>query len=249
MGAGPVYDVIGCTYGATRQEDPRIAAQLWTALGDARSVVNVGAGTGSYEPSDRFVVAVEPSLTMIVQRSNRTPLVVRGGAEHLPFADATFDAGLAVFTVHHWSDRVAGLRELRRVTRRQVVLYFEPLGSHGFWPFDYFDEATNLPLERDPPGADLLGSVLAVREVQPVLVPRDCLDGFGAAFWARPEAYLDPAVQAGMSWMALLPSAARARGAERLRRDLRSGAWDANYGHLRTMETYDAGYRVAVAGD
>ena len=243
-----VYDRIGRSYSRTRREDPRIAAQIRDALGDARTVVNVGAGTGSYEPKDRKVVAVEPSEEMLHQRPSGSAPAVRGVAEALPFHDGAFDAALAVLTVHHWTDAGAGLRELRRVSSRQVVFFFEPLRTHDFWALDYFPEARELPSEVAPPDVQLLGSHLDVREVRPLLVPSDCVDGFGAAFWSRPEAYLDPDVQAGMSWLALLPQEARARGARRLRADLESGAWDERYGHLRAEEHFDAGYRLAIAG-
>ncbi|MGI3782856.1 MAG: class I SAM-dependent methyltransferase [Janthinobacterium lividum] len=242
-----LYDDLGRTYAETRREDPRVAAQVWAALGAGRSLLNVGAGTGSYEPTDRTVVAVEPSLAMISQREGRTPRVVRAVAEHLPFADVAFDAALAVLTVHHWTDREAGLRELRRVSRRQVVLFAEPSLVHQLWAVRYFEETTALPSERNAPTEQLLRALLPVREVQTVMVPRDCVDGFGAAFWGRPEAYLDPAVQAGTSWMALLPASVLERGTERLRRDLESGVWDAEHGHLRSRDTYDVGYRLAVA--
>ena len=211
--------------------------------------MNVGAGTGSYEPGDRDVVAVEPSVAMIRQRDNRTGRVVRSVAESLPFADGAFDAAMAVLTMHHWPDPVGGLRELRRVAARQVVFFFEPLRTHDFWALDYWPEALELPTELDPPDEKLFRSVLEVREVQPILVPPDCEDGFGAAFWARPEAYLDPLVQAGMSWLALLPEAVRARGSERLAADLRSGAWDRRHGHLRAQDHFDGGYRLCIAGD
>ena len=247
MPAAPLYDELGRTYAATRRQDPRVAAQVWAALGVGRSLLNVGAGTGSYEPTDRIVVALEPSQEMISQRAQRTHRVVRGVAEQLPFADAMFDTSLAVLTVHHWTDREAGLNELRRVSKRQVVMFFEPLEVHRFWALDYFEEARELPSERNAPSEHLLRALLPVQEVQTVLVPRDCVDGFGAAFWARPEAYLDPAVQAGMSWMALLPPDVLERGTDRLRRDLASGAWDAAHGHLRSMDAYDAGYRLAIA--
>jgi SAM-dependent methyltransferase len=247
MPAAHLYDELGRTYAATRREDPRIAAQLWGALGTGRSLLNVGAGTGSYEPADRTVVAVEPSMRMIRQRVGRTHRVVRAVAERLPFPNATFDASLAVFTVHHWTDREAGLSELRRVSRRQVVLFAEPDLVHQFWAVDYFEETKALPSEQNAPTERLLRALLPVREVQTVLVPRDCVDGFGAAFWARPEAYLDPAVQAGTSWTALLAPTVLERGTARLRRDLESGAWDARHGHLRSMETYDAGYRLVIA--
>lgn len=245
---GAVYDDIGRSYATTRREDPRIAAEIASGLGAARSIVNVGAGTGSYEPDDRLVVAVEPSLAMVCQRQGRSRRVVRGVAEALPFPDAAFDAAMAVLTVHHWADPEAGLRELRRVARRQLVFFFEPLRSHGFWALDYFPEALEVPSEQDPPGEEVIRGVLAVTEVRPVLVPRDCIDGFGAAFWARPEAYLDPRVQAGMSWLALLTPEARERGSQRLAADLASGAWDRRHGHLRRRATYDGGYRLAVAG-
>lgn len=245
--AGRLYDQIGRTYAKTRREDPRIAAVIHDALGSARAVVNVGAGAGSYEPRDRDVVAVEPSPRMIEQRVGRSRSVVRAVAEDLPFVDAAFDAAMAVLTVHHWPDPRAGLDELRRVSRRQVVFFYEPLRTHDFWGLDYFPEALDLPQEQAPPDEALLRAHLEVRAVRPVLVPHDCEDGFGAAYWARPEAYLDPDVQAGMSWLALLPDEARTRGAERLRADLASGEWDRRHGHLRSTAEFDAGYRIAIA--
>lgn len=211
--------------------------------------MNVGAGTGSYEPAERTVTAVEPSEQMLRQRPAGSAPAVRGVAEALPFPDASFDAALAILTVHHWTDRVAGLRELRRVSRRQVVFFFEPLETHDFWGLDYFPEAKALPSEADAPSEALLREHLAVREVRALLVPPDCLDGFGAAFWSRPDAYLDPDVQAGMSWLALLSDEVRSRGSARLRDDLASGEWDRRYGHLRQQASFDAGYRIAVAGD
>jgi SAM-dependent methyltransferase len=242
------YDEIGRSYIATRREDPRIAAQVLACLGPGRSVVNVGAGAGSYEPTDREVVAVEPSVQMLLQRGARPASTVRGVAEALPFPDASFDAAMAILTVHHWSDPVGGLSELRRVARRQVVFYFEPMRTRDFWVLDYFPEALDLPTERNPPGEALLRQHLRVTDIQTVPVPADCVDGFGAAFWSRPEAYLEPEVQAGMSWLALLPDSVRRRGADRLAADLESGAWDRRHGHLRHEESFDGGYRIAVAG-
>jgi len=248
MADDTTYGTIGRTYAVTRREDVRVAATIHDALGDARTVVNVGAGTGNYEPADGAVVAVEPSTTMIAQRQGRSPRVVRAVAEALPFADGTFDAALALLTVHHWPDRRRGLRELGRVARRQVVLYFEPLVTHRFWALHYWPEAADLPSERDAPGEDDLRAILDVREIRPVLVPADCIDGFGAAFWARPEAYTDPVVQAGMSWMARLPDDVRRRGTDALRHDLDTGAWDRAHGHLRAEAWFDGGYRLAVCG-
>lgn len=248
MGQRPVrYDDIGRSYSATRQEDRRIASDIHSCLGEGRTVVNIGAGSGSYEPQDRAVVAVEPSTEMVRQRRNRSRRVVRGVAEDLPFPDAAFDTAMAVLTVHHWRDPAAGLCEMRRVSRRQVVFYFEPLTTHGFWALQYFPEALDLPTESNPPGEAAIRRALRVQEIRSVLVPHDCVDGFGVAFWARPEAYLDPLVQAGMSWLALLPEEVRRRGAERLASDIDTGVWDRRHGHLRTMQTYDGGYRIAIA--
>jgi SAM-dependent methyltransferase len=244
-----VYESIGRTYSTTRLEDPRIAAAIHAALGNARSVVNVGAGTGNYEPRDLPVVAVEPSPTMLRQRSaERSALTVNGFAEALPFAAGAFDAAMAILTIHHWTDLTRGLQELRRVARRQVVLFFEPLSTHDFWALDYFPAALSLGTEQHAPGEAELREHLEVRSVDPVLVPRDCLDGFGAAFWCRPEAYADPAVQAGMSWLAQLPAADLEAGSARLRADLDSGEWVRRHGHLLDLDQYDGGYRIAVAG-
>lgn len=241
------YDTIGRSYSRTRREDPRIAAQIHAALG-AGSVLDVGAGSGNYEPIDRSVVAVEPSSLMLAQRVGRPAPAVRGVGEALPFADRSFDVAMAVLTIHHWSDPATGLREMARVADRQVVFFFEPLQTHSFWALEYFPAALSLPTEQDPPGERLIADHLELHEVRPVLVPHDCTDGFGVAFWARPEAYLDPDVQAGMSWLALLPQSERARGSARLRADLDSGRWDRRHGHLREQDVFDGGYRLAIAG-
>lgn len=248
VGEGARYESIGRTYTATRRPDPRIAAQLLDALGDARTVVDVGAGSGSYEPTDRTVVAVEPSATMLGQRRPGQAPAIRGVAEALPVRDASFDAALAVLTIHHWSDLDAGLAELARVSARQVILFCEPLGLHDFWPLEYFPGVRDLPVERAAPGTDDIGRVLDLRAVVPVPVPADCQDGFAAAFWQRPEAYADPLVQAGMSVLALLSEDERRAGRERLLADVASGEWDRRHGYLRDRDTYDAGYRIAVAG-
>lgn len=242
-----MYDDIGRSYARTRREDVRIAAEIFAGLWPGRSLLNVGAGTGNYEPPDRFVMAVEPSLEMLRQRHGRSHCVVRGVAEALPFPDSSFEVAMAILTVHHWSNPAGGLAEMRRVARRQVVLYFEPLRTHEFWGLEYFPEAVDLATEQSAPGAELIGGVLDVREIRPVLVPWDCVDGFGTAFWRRPEAYLDPEVQAGMSWLALLAEPVRRRGTERLAADLASGAWDQRHAHLRRQATFDGGYRIAVA--
>ena len=242
------YDRIGTSYTRTRRTEPRIAARLDTALGDARRVVNVGAGTGSYEPADRDVVAVEPSATMIRQRPAGAAPVVRAFAEALPFPDRTFDAALAVFTVHHWPEPERGLAELGRVARRQVILSFDAEFDFEFWLVsDYFPEIRGLGTSSDAHASVGIARVLDVQRVEPVLVPSDCVDGFAACYWNRPEAYVEPDVQAGISCIAMLDPEVLARGTEHLRADLESGAWDARHGHLRTQAELDVGYRLIVA--
>ena len=243
-----VYESIGGGYAAARRPAPRIHQIIVGALGDAHTVLNVGAGAGNYEPSDRRVVSVEPSLAMIGQRRTGARFAVRGLAEALPFRDHSFDAALATFTLHHWTDLATGLRELRRVANRQVVLLFEPAESLKFWLVDYFPECLTLPSETGAPGVNDVREYLDVQSVSPVPVPADCTDGFAGAYWARPEAYLDPAVRAGISSLALLSSADAERGAQRLREDLESGAWDTRFGHLRELPEFDLGYRLVVAG-
>jgi SAM-dependent methyltransferase len=249
MAAERLYDRIGAGYPTTRRADPRIAARIETALGDAETVVNVGAGTGSYEPRGRRVTAVEPSAVMIGQRPERAAPVVRATAERLPFADRSFDAAMAVWTVHHWDDAGAGLRELRRVARdRVLVATWDPQFRGNFWLF-----ARYLPRLRDRDAA-AFPSIAAIStalgggvQVLPLPVPHDCADGFLGAFWARPEAYLDPAVRAGMSTLAAAGDAALADGLAQLRAELVSGEWDARHGHLRHRAECDLGYRLIVA--
>jgi len=242
------YDTIGRTYARTRRTDPRVARAIWTAIGDARTVVNVGAGTGSYERGDRRVVAVEPSRTMIGQRARGAAPAVQAWAEALPFADGAFDAALAVLTIHHWRDVEEGLREMQRVARRQVVFMFNHVTSNEFWLVaEYFPEVRALETEK-PPAPAAVAALLGGARVEPVAVPADCVDGFGGCFWNRPEQYLDPAVQDGMSSFAQLDAEVRARGTERLRADLESGAWDARHGELRGLAELDLGYRLVVAG-
>jgi SAM-dependent methyltransferase len=244
----PLYETIGTSYAQVRCADPRIAQAIWEALGDVRTVVNVGAGTGNYEPGDRFVVAVEPARTMLTQRAATQAPAVQAVAEALPFPDLAFDVALATFTLHHWSDLGAGLRELRRVARRQVIVLNEPAIGRQFWLATYFHDAPMVPSEERAPSIVDLEHFLNVRSVRPLLVPANCTDGFIGAYWARPEAYLDRAVRAGMSTLAQLPPEALARGITRLARDLASGAWDARYAHLRTLPWYDVGYRLIICG-
>lgn len=240
----PLYDRIGTGYSAQRRTDPRIAARIEAALGDARMVINVGAGAGSYEPAGRKVTAVEPSGEMIAQRPAGAAPAVQASAEHLPFPTDAFDAAMAVLTVHHWTHKADGLREMRRVARgRVVILTFDPAHS-GTWLGDYLPELRALDARQMPPMDDYARWLCDVM-VSPVPIPHDCRDGFLHAFWRRPEAYLDPAVRAGSSSFRLL--AGLDAGLRRLADDLASGAWDRRYGHLRELEEFDAGYRLVVA--
>jgi SAM-dependent methyltransferase len=241
---GLLYDSIGKDYSAVRREDPRIAARIRAALGNARTVVNVGAGTGAYEPSDLDVVAVEPSETMIAQRPPGSAPVVRARAEALPFADDSFDAAMAVLSDHHWTDRPAGLRELRRVARRAVVFTFDPAYVDALWLVpDY------LPGFRSLPGMTIaeIAACLGGADVEVVPVPHDCADGFMGAWWRRPEAYLDARVRASISVFARLSAAEVEDCVVCLARDLASGAWHARHGGLLELEALDLGYRLLVA--
>jgi SAM-dependent methyltransferase len=246
---GTKYDRIGRTYATARRADPRIAEQIRVALGDARSVVNVGAGTGNYEPTDRSVVAVEPSRTMIDQRPPDAAPAMSGAAERLPFVDGAFDASMATLTLHHWSDVGAGLTEMLRVSRRQVIFFFDPSVSGTYWLVDdYFPEYRALESEWNAPSAADIGGVLDIRAVEVIPVPADCTDGFGGAYWNRPEAHLEPVVVQGMSWLALLDPAIVERNLGRLADEITDGTWDRKYGHLRAESTIDLGYRLAIAG-
>jgi SAM-dependent methyltransferase len=241
------YDQIGQGYTVTRRPDPRIASQIVAALGDARSVVNVGAGSGSYEPDQIAVVAVEPSIEMIRQRPSGAAPVAQARAEALPFPDCSFDAALAILTIHHWSDLPRGLAELRRVARRRVViLTCDPDRHEKFWLVtDYLPEIAELDRARLQTMREL-ARLLGKMQTIPVMIPADCHDGFQGAFWARPEAYLDPNVRRGISTFALLPDEKVRRGLDRLAGDLRSGHWDERFGHLRRAESIDLGYRLIV---
>ena len=239
-----LYDTIGIDYADLRRPDPRIAALIDAALGDARSVLNVGAGTGSYEPAGRVVTALEPSAEMVAKRPAGAAPVVQGRAEELPFAGASFDAVMAVLTVHHWSDQAKGLAELRRVSRgRVVILTFDPAARP--WLTDYLPQLAALD-EAAMPAIDSYERVLGPVAITSVPVPGDCSDGFLYAYWRRPRAYLDPRIRSGSSSFWLLDEVEA--GLERLRADLDSGEWERRYGALLECDSYDAGYRLIVAG-
>jgi SAM-dependent methyltransferase len=241
-----LYDTIGATYAMTRRTDPRIAAQVWAALGDAVTVLNIGAGTGSYEPSDRDVTAVEPSAIMRAQRPSGAARCVAADAENLPFEDQSFDAAMAFATVHHWRDPVAGLREMRRVARRVVVFTCdtsERSWRGRFWlTRDYLPEvaASRVGLATE------LARALGAR-MEPVLVPWDCADGFFEAFWRRPEAYLDENVRRGISVWSRVGQEVEQRAVRSLRDDLASGRWAERNADLLDLEAAELGLRLLVA--
>jgi len=210
-------------------------------------VVDVGAGTGSYESGDRRCVAVDASGAMLRQRRPGAAPAVQAAAERLPFPDGAFDAALAVLTLHHWDDRAAGLAEMRRVARRRaVVLTWDPAARDAFWlTADYLPQIVELDVGRFPPLAEIARAFTGAR-AEPVLVPHDCQDGFLGAFWRRPEAYLVPAVRRAMSGFAQLPPGVVDEGLARLEDDLRSGRWHARHGDLAGRDAADLGYRLLV---
>jgi SAM-dependent methyltransferase len=245
MSSAQLYDVIGAAYTVTRRTEPRIAAQLWAALGDARTVLNVGAGTGSYEPPDRDVTAVEPSALMRAQRPAGAAPSVAAAAESLPFEDQSFDAAMAVSTVHHWPDPIAGLREMRRVARRVVVFTNDFSDPDRFWlNRDYLPEFADLLAGR-PSLTELAGAIGA--RAEPVVIPWDCVDGFYEAYWRRPEAYLDEHVRRGISIWARVGPDAEQRAVRGLRDDLASGRWAERNRDLVDLEAAELGLRLLIA--
>jgi SAM-dependent methyltransferase len=240
-----LYDSIGAGYRRYRRPDPRIAAAIRRALGRAHTVVNVGAGAGSYEPTDRPVIAVEPSRAMIRQRPAGSAPVVQASAARLPFRQGAFASALAVLTVHHWPDRAAGLAELARVARRRVVIVTWDPAASGFWLVDDYFPAIGAIDRQIFPAIDEIRQALGRVEVRPLPVPYDCTDGFLGAHWRRPYAYLDPAVRGAMSTFARIGDVEP--GLARLRSDLTDGSWARRHGHLMRQPELDLGYRLVVA--
>ena len=245
-GTDASYDRIGQGYARFRTPDPRIEARLMSALGDARTVVNVGAGTGSYEPPDRVVLAVEPSEQMIKQRPPDAAPCIRATAERLPLSDQSFDAAMGILTIHHWSDPVEGLRELVRVAPRVVLFAYEPTVHSGFWLWKEYVPAAAVVSAASELSIPQVVEVVGADRVETVLVPHDCSDGFGPAYWRRPAAYLNPDVRACISGLARLPIEDLEPGLERLRQDLDSGAWQTRHQDLLTLNAIDAGLRLIV---
>ena len=243
-----LYDEIGLGYRDYRRPDPRLAAAITRALNRTDTVVNVGAGSGSYEPSDRRVVAVEPAMTMIRQRRPGSAQVVQASATDLPFRDESFGAALAVLTVHHWPDHARGLGELARVARQRVVVVTWDPSATGFWlTDDYLPDLMAIDRRIFPAMEDFRRAFGGV-DILPLLIPYDCSDGFLGAYWRRPHAYLDARVRGAISTFAKLRDAGRdIEGLERLRRDLADGGWERRYGDLLDRSEIDVGYRIVIA--
>lgn len=236
------YDLIGLNYAELRKPDPRIARIIESALGPAQTVLNVGAGAGSYEPAGRQVTAVEPSREMIRQRKPGAAKAIEASADNLPFPDKSFDAAMAILTIHHWPDKAAGLREMRRVTRGPIVLLtFDP--THRPWLTDYLPELATLD-EANMPAMTDYARWLGPVQITTVPVPHDCTDGFLYAYWRRPAAYLDDRIRSGSSSFWTMKNAEA--GLAKLKHDLDTGAWEHRYADLLTRDEYDAGYRLVV---
>jgi SAM-dependent methyltransferase len=239
------YDTIGRGYTSYRQPDPRIAAQIWSAVGEASRVVNVGAGTGSYEMGDRKLVAVEPSDVMVAQRPITASPVVRAGAEHLPFPDQSFDVAMALMTIHHWRDLRAGIAELRRVAPRQVIFTFDPAMHDCLWVFTEYVPAS-LGFANEAP-LEVVVDALGGARVEVVPIPADCTDGFAVAYWRRPERYLSPSARASISAFARLSDDDVDPGMAQLQADLDSGAWNERHSDLLQLDAIDLGLRLVIS--
>lgn len=236
-----LYDTIGLNYANLRQPDSRIARRIEAALGSAKTVLNIGAGAGSYEPTNKVITAVEPSAEMIQQRPVSNATVIQGSAEDLPYDDNTFDASMAVLTIHHWSDQERGVMEMRRVTRDKVVFLTYDPSFRGFWLADYFPALITLD-EGQIPHIGNYEKWLGAVKVSPINIPHDCSDGFLAAYWRRPAAYLEERVRAAMSSFWALDDVSK--GLEKLESDLKSGAWEQRYSNLINLDELDCGYRL-----
>jgi len=237
------YDLIGQQYSIGRKSDPRIEALIHAQLKHATSVLNVGAGTGSYEPLSLSGISIEPSAIMIRQRKPDRFPVVKGQAEYLPFPNKSFDAVMGVMTIHHWSDVTQGLRELKRVARNTIVLMTHDPNHDGFWLDHYLPDRRLLDQHEMPP-IQLITKILGASQILPVPIPFDCHDGFYGAYWRRPEAYLNPNVRRNISLFARLRDTEGAM--KRLSNDLSTGLWHQQFGHLKKLTFLDLGYRLVV---
>ena len=245
--AGVDYEEIGGGYASRRRGDPRFAARIHAALGEAETVVNVGAGAGSYEPADRWVLAVEPSEAMRAQRPPGAAPAIDGRAEALPLDDDSVDAAMACVTIHHWQPRAAGLAELRRVARGPVVVFTFELDALPAWQLDLLQEGIELERPRFGTVAEVAAELGGRTRVETIPTPADCSDGFFEAYWNRPEALLDPSVRAAQSLWPLMGPEAEERIVGRLRADLESGAWDEAHGHLRARSEWEGSLRLVIS--
>lgn len=242
------YRDAAAVYAGIRRPDPRIASQIHRALGDARSVVNVGAGQGSYEPAGVHVLAVEPSAEMRARRPRSLVPAIAASSDHLPFDDASVDAAMSVLSVHHWTRLAQGLGEMRRVSRGPVVVVtFDPEALRGWWLEALCPEVLDVEAGRYPAIATLVDGLGGACRVETVAIPADCTDGFSEAFFARPEAFLDPDVIVSQSAWGFVPEAVRAAFLARLADDLASGAWDRAHGHWRGLKTYAGAVRLVIS--
>lgn len=241
----PLYDAIGTNYAVTRRTDPQIAQQLYAELAGATQIVNIGAGTGSYEPEGVDLVAVEPSAEMISQRKSGAHPVEQAFAEKLPFADNSFSHAMTVLSMHHWTNRAAAFREINRVaTERFVAITWDPTAEPFWLTRDYFPEIYETDKAIFPDLAEL-EEYFAEVKIRPLQIPNNCQDGFFAAFWQRPEAYLSSQVRQAMSPFAKITSLSE--GLQKLKTDLTSGAWAAKNHAILGVPFLDAGYRLVTA--
>jgi SAM-dependent methyltransferase len=241
------YGVIGENYTNYRQPEPHFAAAIRDAMGASRSVLNIGAGAGSYEPIDRQVTALEPSASMRAQRPTHLPVAIDGVAEHLPFADKSFDASMATFSVHQWQDLAAGLAEMRRVTTGPVlILTCDPAALDRFWLNDYAPEAIATEARRYPSMQAITEGLGGNVDIQSVPIPLGCVDGFSEAYYGRPERLLEPGARLANSAWSFVDPAVGPRFVEHLGRDLADGTWDKKYGHLRSQPFFDGSLRLIV---
>lgn len=242
------YDKDGSQYSGYRRADPRISKYIWEALGDSRTVLNVGAGAGSYEPTDRYVLPVEPSEVMRSQRPPHLPPAIRATAASIPLDDKSVDAAMAVLTVHHWPDRSKGLKEIRRVTKGPIVIMtFDSSAPTDFWMFDYCPEMKDVENKRYQDISSITDCLSGSNEIIPIPVPIDCTDKFQVALYARPNDFLNPEVRKSQSAWKFLPPGAEERFVQRLSSDLVSGDWDRKYGHLKKQNFINCQLRLIVA--
>jgi SAM-dependent methyltransferase len=243
------YDKLAQQYKKYRMPDPRIAEQIHFHLRNAQRILNVGAGTGSYEPEDCEVVALEPYYEMISRRKHSGALLIQGSAEELPFKDNTFDCSMGILTIHHWSDTVSGLQEMLRVTRDRIVLLTWIGYGNNFWLVDYIPEIVGID-EKLFPTLEELDQILGGISVETIEIPHDCTDGFMCAYWRRPEMYLDPDARRAISTFSRMPASripAIQEQLDKLKEDIKSGVWCKKYSHLLERESLDLGYRLVVS--